>query len=114
MQRGRLDTPQLALCQSFAQCFSKFGLRLGCAQCARNVTDENYEFRCWKQLRLRIREGEGKFTLTCTSAAAELVFSLVEAMFGTEQLSLLAHRANAALHVHTILQTTSSIMGKVE
>ena len=35
------------------------------------------------------------FTLTCTSAAAERVFSLVEAMFGTEQLSLLADQVQA-------------------
>ena len=60
-----------------------------------NVTDEDCEFRCWKQLRLRIREEGGKFTLTCTSAAAERVFSLVEAIFGTEQLSLLADQVQA-------------------
>ena len=39
--------------------------------------------------------GGGKFTLTCTSAAAERVFSLVEAIFGTEQLSLLADQVQA-------------------
>ena len=37
------------------------------------------------------------FSMTCTSAAAERVFSLVEAMYGHEQRSALADQLQAAL-----------------
>ena len=36
------------------------------------------------------------FALSCTSAASERVFSLVEAMFGTDQLASLADQLQAA------------------
>ena len=78
--------------------------KFGCILDA-NVTDENCELRCrtsklGQQPHARSLPGANKaariaFTLTCTFAAAERVFSLVKAMFGTEQLSLLADQVQA-------------------
>ena len=49
------------------------------------------------------------FSMTCTSAAAERVFSLVEAMYGHEQRSALADQLQAAL----MLRYNKRMVGRV-
>ena len=52
--------------------------------------------------------------LSCTSAAAERVFSLVDSMFGRDQITALADQVQAGVMSHDALQQARGRHGSVE